>query len=88
MKAVIFCGGKGTRIRDVAELIPKPMVQIGGKPILWHIMKHFSHYGVDEFILCLGYKGWSIKKVLLEFQSYELRSDGRDRKDGCGHIAQ
>ena len=69
MKAVIFCGGKGTRIRDVSELIPKPMVQIGGKPILWHIMKCYSHYGINEFVLCLGYKGWHIKEYFLNFKA-------------------
>ena len=81
MKAVIFCGGKGTRIRDVAELIPKPMVQIGGKPILWHIMKHFAHYGISEFVLCLGYKGWNIKEYFLNFKAmnYDFTVDlGKD----------
>jgi len=65
MKAVILCGGKGTRIRDVSELLPKPMVPIGGKPILWHIMKLYSYYEVNEFILCLGYRGWAIKEYFL-----------------------
>ena len=57
MKVVILCGGKGTRLREFTEDIPKPLVEIGGKPILWHIMKIYSHYGFNDFILCLGYKG-------------------------------
>ncbi len=54
---VILCGGMGTRLREETEYKPKPMVEIGGKPILWHIMKHYAHYGFKDFILCLGYKG-------------------------------
>jgi len=61
MKVVILCGGKGTRLREETEFRPKPMVPIGGKPILWHIMKTYAHYGHKEFILCLGYKGEMIK---------------------------
>ena len=56
MKAVIFAGGFGTRLSEATNLIPKPMVEIGGKPILWHIMKTYSHYGINEFIICCGYK--------------------------------
>ncbi|WP_238883209.1 glucose-1-phosphate cytidylyltransferase [Clostridium sp. YIM B02551] len=66
MKAVIFCGGKGTRMREETEYRPKPLVLVGGKPILWHIMKLYSHYGIDEFILCLGYKGDMIKQYFME----------------------
>lgn len=61
MKIVILCGGKGTRIREETEYRPKPMVPIGGKPILWHIMKTYSFWGHNEFVLCLGYKGEMIK---------------------------
>jgi glucose-1-phosphate cytidylyltransferase len=61
MKVVIFCGGKGTRLREETEYRPKPMVPIGPRPILWHIMKIYAHYGYTEFILCLGYKGEMIK---------------------------
>jgi glucose-1-phosphate cytidylyltransferase len=61
MKVVILCGGKGTRLREETEYRPKPMVPIGGRPILWHIMKTYAHYGHKEFILCLGYKGEMIK---------------------------
>lgn len=69
MKAVILCGGQGTRIRDVSEVLPKPMLPIGGLPILWHIMKIYSHYGVKDFILCLGYKGWLIKEFFLNYRA-------------------
>lgn len=61
MKVVILCGGKGTRLREETEFRPKPMVPIGDRPILWHIMKTYAHYGFKEFILCLGYKGEMIK---------------------------
>jgi len=61
MKVVILCGGRGTRLREETEYRPKPMVPIGGRPILWHIMKTYAHYGHKEFILCLGYKGDMIK---------------------------
>jgi len=64
---VILCGGMGTRIRDVSDNIPKPMIPIGGKPILWHIMKIYGHYGYNNFILCLGYKGETIKEFFLNY---------------------
>ncbi|MDD5618481.1 MAG: glucose-1-phosphate cytidylyltransferase [Candidatus Omnitrophica bacterium] len=67
IKAVILCGGQGTRIRDVSEVLPKPMLTIGNMPILWHIMKTYSHYGVKDFVLCLGYKGWVIKEFFLNY---------------------
>ena len=57
MKVVILCGGYGTRIRGVSDDVPKPMVEIGGKPILWHIMKYYATFGHTDFILCTGYKG-------------------------------
>ncbi|MBI3036802.1 glucose-1-phosphate cytidylyltransferase [Candidatus Woesearchaeota archaeon] len=66
MKVVILCGGKGTRFREYPEEIPKPLAVIGGKPILWHLMKTYSHYGYKDFILCLGYKGDMIKKYFIE----------------------
>ena len=69
MKAVILAGGLGTRISEETDRIPKPMVEIGGRPILWHVMKIYSHYGVDEFVICLGYKGYVIKEY---FQNYFL----------------
>jgi glucose-1-phosphate cytidylyltransferase len=64
---VILCGGMGTRLREETEYKPKPMVEIGGKPILWHIMKIYAHYGFNEFILCLGYKGNVIKEYFLNY---------------------
>ena len=66
-KAVILAGGKGTRLAEETELRPKPMVEIGGKPILWHIMKLYAAYGVTEFIICLGYKGYLIKEYFLNY---------------------
>ena len=62
MKVVILCGGEGTRLKELTEDIPKSLVEIGGKPILWHLMKYFSHFGHNDFILCLGYKGDKIKE--------------------------
>ncbi len=67
MKTVILCGGLGTRLREETEFRPKPMIMIGDKPILWHIMKLYSHYGFNDFILCLGYKGEVIKNFFLEY---------------------
>lgn len=67
IKVVILCGGQGTRIRDVSEILPKPMLTIGDRPIVWHIMKIFAHYGIKDFILCLGYKGWVIKEFFLNY---------------------
>lgn len=65
MKVVILAGGRGTRISEESVLRPKPMIEIGGKPIIWHIMKSYSYYGFDEFIICCGYKGQMIKKYFL-----------------------
>lgn len=62
MKVVILAGGMGTRISEETSVRPKPMVEIGGKPILWHIMKIYSSYGLHDFIICLGYKGYVIKE--------------------------
>ncbi|MHC1776994.1 MAG: glucose-1-phosphate cytidylyltransferase [Lentimicrobium sp.] len=70
MKTIILCGGMGTRLREETEYKPKPMVEIGGKPILWHIMKHYAHYGYKEFILALGYKGDVIRDYFLNFYNY------------------
>ena len=83
MKVVILCGGMGARLREETEFRPKPMVKIGSKPILWHIMKHYAHYGFKEFVLCLGYKGEVIKEY---FYHYMLHSNdvtlklGKDRQ--------
>lgn len=69
MKAVILAGGLGTRLSEETSTRPKPMVEIGGKPILWHIMKMYSHHGIDEFVICCGYKGYVIKEY---FKNYFL----------------
>ena len=71
MKVVILCGGKGTRLREETSVRPKPMVEIGGYPILWHIMKTYAHYGYRDFILCLGYKGEVIREY---FYHYAIRN--------------
>lgn len=67
MKAVILAGGLGTRISEETSLRPKPMVEIGGKPILWHIMKIYSHYGINDFVICCGYKGYVIKEYFANY---------------------
>jgi glucose-1-phosphate cytidylyltransferase len=91
MQVVILCGGQGTRIRDVADDIPKPMIPIGGKPILWHIMKGFAHQGFTQFILCLGYKSWVIKRYFLDYHlagadfTMRVGKPGQIRIHGSGH---
>jgi glucose-1-phosphate cytidylyltransferase len=67
MKVVLFCGGAGMRLRGYADDVPKPMVQIGSRPILWHLMKYYAHFGHKDFILCLGYKGNVIKDYFLHY---------------------
>ena len=69
MKVVILCGGQGTRIRDVSETIPKPMISIGHYPIIWHIMKYYAQWGFNEFVLCLGYKGDKLKDFFLNYET-------------------
>jgi glucose-1-phosphate cytidylyltransferase len=71
LKAVILAGGLGTRLSEETDRIPKPMVEIGGKPIIWHIMKIYSHYGIQDFVICLGYKGYLIKEY---FHNYFLHN--------------
>lgn len=71
MKVVILAGGKGTRISEESRLRPKPMVEIGGKPILWHIMKSYSSYGFNEFIICCGYKGHMIKEYFVHYYMHQ-----------------
>ena len=68
MQVVILCGGQGTRIRDVADDVPKPLIPVGQRPILWHIMKGYAHHGFNRFVLCLGYKGWAIKRFFLDYR--------------------
>lgn len=69
MKTIILCGGQGTRLREETEYRPKPLVDIGGRPILWHIMKLYAHYGLHDFILCLGYRGTMIKDYFLSYEA-------------------
>lgn len=83
MKVVLFCGGQGMRLRPYSEDIPKPMVSLGYRPILWHVMKYYAHYGHNEFLLCLGYQADMIKRFFLEYQEemsndFVLRGDDRE----------
>jgi len=83
MKVVIFCGGLGMRIREAGDDIPKPMVPIGNRPILWHLMKYYAHYGHTDFILCLGYRADTIKKFFLNYEEtssndFVLSNGGRE----------
>jgi len=71
MKVVILAGGYGTRISEESHLKPKPMIEIGERPILWHIMKIYSHYGFNDFVICLGYKGYCIKEYFAHYYLYE-----------------
>ena len=68
MKVVLFCGGEGMRLRGYSEDVPKPMVTIGSRPVLWHVMKYYAHFGHKDFILCLGYKANVIKNYFLEYE--------------------
>lgn len=85
MKVVILAGGMGTRLSEETDLKPKPMAEIGDKPILWHIMKHYSHYGFHDFVICLGYKGYMIKEY---FANYFLHQTDVtiDMKKNCMEI--
>ncbi len=85
MKVIILCGGMGTRLREETEYKPKPMVEIGGRPILWHIMKHYSYYGFNEFVLALGYKGDVIRDYFLNYYKYN-RDFTVDLSNGDVHI--
>jgi len=81
VKVVLFCGGQGLRIRDAEPTIPKPMVAIGNRPVLWHIMRYYAHYGHKDFILCLGYNAAAIKEFFLEYNEalandFVLSGDG------------
>jgi glucose-1-phosphate cytidylyltransferase len=85
MKVVLFCGGLGTRLREYSETIPKPMVEIGYRPIIWYLMKYYASYGHKDFILCLGYKGDYIKNYFLNYDEcisndFVLSNGGRDVK--------
>lgn len=88
MKVVILAGGKGTRISEETRIKPKPMIEIGGKPMLWHIMKIYSHYGFNDFIICCGYKGNIIKDYFINYYMYQtdstflLKSGNEEFHDG------
>jgi glucose-1-phosphate cytidylyltransferase len=97
MKVVLLAGGLGTRLAEETEIRPKPMVEIGGKPILWHIMKHYAHYGHKEFYIALGYKGEYIKRYFLDYLSLngsmsinlasgKVDSRDRDSEDWLIHL--
>jgi glucose-1-phosphate cytidylyltransferase len=71
MKVVLFCGGVGARLKEYSETVPKPMVPIGHRPIIWHLMKYYAHYGHREFILCLGYRGDAMRRYFLDYDECE-----------------
>jgi len=83
MKVVLFCGGLGMRLREYSEVIPKPMIDIGYRPLIWHVMKYYAHYGHNDFILCLGHRGDVIKQYFLNYDEclsndFTLSNGGRD----------
>ena len=85
MKVVLFCGGLGMRLRDYAENVPKPMLPLGYRPILWHVMKYYAHHGHRDFVLCLGYRGDMIKNYFLNYEEgisndFVLSDGGRTRQ--------
>lgn len=85
MKVVLFCGGFGTRLREHSEIIPKPLVDIGYRPIIWHLMKYYAYFGHKDFVLCLGYRGDLIKEYFLNYREwlsndFTLRDGGQDIK--------
>lgn len=69
MKVVLFCGGLGTRLREYSDAVPKPLVNVGYRPIIWHLMRYYAHYGHKDFILCLGYRGDMIREYFLDYRS-------------------
>lgn len=81
MKVVLFCGGMGMRLRDYSETVPKPLVPIGQRPILWHLMKYYAHFGHRDFILCLGYRAEAIKDYFIHYDE-RLSNDFRLRRGG------
>src|ERR1700686_163903 len=97
MKVVILAGGMGTRLAEETDVKPKPMVEIGGRPVLWHIMKHYSHYGFSEFLIALGYKGDLIKRYFLDYSALNasltvnlatgsVEVHGKEREDWIVHL--
>ena len=91
MKVVLFCGGLGLRLRDHSERIPKPMVPIGYRPILWHVMKYYAHFGHKDFVLCLGYKADVVKEYFLNYNEalsndFVLNGNGGGNEDGTSRV--
>jgi glucose-1-phosphate cytidylyltransferase len=84
MKVVLFCGGMGMRLREYSESIPKPMVEIGYRPIMWHVMKYYAHYGHKDFILCLGHKADVVKKYFVNYD--ECISNDFVLRNGCKDV--
>jgi glucose-1-phosphate cytidylyltransferase len=84
MKVVLFCGGMGMRMREYSESIPKPMVEIGYRPIMWHVMKYYAHYGYKDFILCLGYKADVLKRYFVNYD--ECISNDFVLSNGCKEV--
>jgi glucose-1-phosphate cytidylyltransferase len=84
VKVVIFCGGQGLRMREASETLPKPMVPIGSRPVLWHVMKYYAHFGFTDFILCLGYRAEAIKQFFLTYN--EALSNDSVLSDGGANI--
>jgi glucose-1-phosphate cytidylyltransferase len=85
MKVVLFCGGLGTRLKEHSDTIPKPMVEIGYRPLMWHLMRYYAHFGCKDFILCLGYRGDYIKKYFLNYvewlsNDFEMKRGGKELK--------
>ncbi len=85
MKVVLFCGGQGMRLRDYSDTVPKPMVPVGNRPILWHVMKYYAQYGHTDFILALGYRSTAIKEFFLNYEEavsndFVLRAGGREKQ--------
>lgn len=87
MQLVILAGGLGTRIAEESETKPKPMVEVGGRPLLWHIMKSYAHHGVNEFVICLGYKGYVIKEFFMNYQRH-LSDLEINLKDGFTQVLE
>lgn len=88
MKVVLFCGGMGTRLRDYSDSIPKPLVEVGSRPIMWHLMKYYAHYGHNDFILCLGYGATAIKNYFLNYNptvSCDFRMEDGGKKISMLH---
>ena len=88
LKVAILAGGKGTRLAEETDIRPKPMVEVGSRPLLWHIMMHYSGYGFNEFVIALGYKGEYIKKYFADYCSLEGNLTVRLGQDGPGRILQ